>query len=74
MKPNIQTTDVSAEPVKHVKALRVEKVEGSGLVKVAYEGGGEVPDELKSHYTSSAEAHRAIAVHQANKSAPAPAE
>ena len=42
------------------KQLRIEKVEASTLVKIAYTGGGEVPDALKGSYTSRTEAELAI--------------
>lgn len=42
------------------KQLRVEKVEASTLVRIAWTGGGEVPDALKGSYTSRAEAELAI--------------
>ena len=43
------------------KQLRIEKVEASTLVKIAYTGGGEVPDALKGSYTNRTEAELAIA-------------
>lgn len=43
------------------KELRVEKVEASTLVRIAWTGGGEVPDDLKGFFTSRVEAERAIA-------------
>lgn len=42
------------------KQLRIEKVEATTLVKIAYTGGGEVPDALKGAYTNRAEAELAI--------------
>lgn len=42
------------------KELRVEKVESSTLVRIAWAGGGEVPDALKGSFTSRTEAERAI--------------
>jgi hypothetical protein len=44
------------------KRLRVEQVPGNTLLRFAYEGGGEVPDDLKGQYTSYAEAKRKLAV------------
>ena len=40
--------------------LRIEKIEASTLVKIAYTGGGEVPDALKGAYTNRTEAELAI--------------
>lgn len=43
------------------KQLRIEKIEASTLVRVAWTGGGEVPDALKGGFTSRTEAEAAIA-------------
>lgn len=42
------------------KQLRIEKIEATTLVKIAYTGGGEVPDALKGAYTNRTEAELAI--------------
>lgn len=42
------------------KQLRIEKVEASTLVRIAWTGGGEVPDALKGGYTNRTEAQAAI--------------
>lgn len=47
------------------KTFRIEPVPASGLVRIAYEGGGEVPDELKGGWTTAANAKMAIAAWQA---------
>lgn len=44
-----------------MKNFRIEKVPASTLVKISFTGGGEVPDELKSFYTSQKDAAVAIA-------------
>lgn len=45
------------------RSLRIERDEIHGvLLKVAWNGGGEVPDELKGHYTTPAAAQAAIEV------------
>lgn len=48
------------------KALRIEPVPASTLVRIAWTGGGEVPDELKGAYTSRANAQLAIAAWKAS--------
>lgn len=48
------------------KALRIESVPASTLVRIAWTGGGEVPDELKGSYTSRTNAKLAIAAWQAS--------
>lgn len=45
------------------KKLRIEPVEGTTMVRIAYEGGGEVPDSLKGSFTNSAIAKQFIAAH-----------
>lgn len=50
-----------------MKSLKIEPYPNSGLVKVAYEGGGEVPDQLKGAFTSPAAAKAAIEVWKANE-------
>ena len=42
------------------KQLRIEKIDASTLVRIAYTGGGEVPDSLKGAYTNRVEAELAI--------------
>lgn len=42
------------------RQLRIEKVPASTLVRVAWEGGGELPKVLKSEYTSPTAAQNAI--------------
>jgi hypothetical protein len=54
----LQTTDVNNEPVK--KELKIYKVKNSALFCVAYEGGGELPKELKQRWTSPKLAQEAI--------------
>lgn len=49
-----------------MKNLRIESDPGSALVRIAFEGGGEVPDMLKGLYTSPADAQRAIEVWKAS--------
>lgn len=45
------------------RSLRIERDEVHGvLLKVAWNGGGEVPVELKGHYTTEAAAQQAIDV------------
>lgn len=44
------------------KALMIEKIPASGLVRVRWDGGGEVPGELGGMYTSYLDAKRAITV------------
>lgn len=34
------------------KKLRIEPVPASTLLRIAFEGGGEVPDALKGHFTT----------------------
>lgn len=46
----------------NARSLRIEKVPATTLVRIAWNGGGEVPDELKGHYTSPLAAKQAIAV------------
>lgn len=47
------------------KKLRIEAVPNSTLVRIAYEGGGEVPDGLKGHFTTETIARQFIAAWQA---------
>lgn len=47
------------------KSLRIEPVPASTLVRIAWTGGGEVPDELKGAYTSRTHADLAIKAWQA---------
>lgn len=42
------------------KSLRVVPVPASSLVKIEFEGGGEVPDELKGTFTSTQTANARI--------------
>lgn len=42
------------------RTLRVESVPASTLVKLAWNGGGELPEALKGFYTSHKEATKAI--------------
>lgn len=42
------------------KQLRIEKIEATTLVRIAFTGGGEVPDSLKGAYTNRTEAEVAI--------------
>lgn len=45
------------------RSLRIERDEVHGvLFHIAWNGGGEVPDELKGHYTTPATAQAAIDV------------
>lgn len=48
-----------------MKNLVIEPVPASALVRVAYEGGGEVPDELKGWYMTPRDAKEAIEVWRA---------
>jgi hypothetical protein len=43
------------------RSLRVEKVPASTMLKIAWNGGGEVPPGLQGHFTSHFEAKAAIA-------------
>lgn len=47
------------------KKLRIEPVEGTTMVRIAYEGGGEVPDALKGSFTNATIAKQFIASHLA---------
>lgn len=51
------------------RELKVVPVENSTLYRVVWDGGGELPDMLKSNYTSPAEAKTAIARWKATKTA-----
>ena len=42
------------------RSLRIEQVPASTLVRIAWNGGGELPEELKGHFTTPAEAKKAI--------------
>lgn len=42
------------------RSLRIEQVPATTLVRIAWNGGGELPEELKGHYTTPAEAKKAI--------------
>lgn len=42
------------------RSLRIEQVPASTLVRIAWNGGGELPEELKGYYTTPAEAKKAI--------------
>lgn len=42
------------------RALKIEKFPASTLVRIAWEGGGELPDRLKSLYTTPRDAQMAI--------------
>ncbi len=44
------------------RTLRGEHVPACALYRIAWNGGGELPDVLKSMYTSPAQAERAIEV------------
>lgn len=48
------------------RSLRIEKVPASTLVKIAWNGGGEVPAELSGTYTSYHSANMAIEVWKSN--------
>jgi hypothetical protein len=48
-----------------MKNFRIDPVPSSSLVSIAFEGGGEVPDVLKGHYTTPAAAKIAIEVWKA---------
>ncbi len=45
------------------KSLIVEPT-GSGLYRIKYTGGGDVPKELQGKYTSYTDGRKAIALHQ----------
>lgn len=47
------------------RSLRIEKVPATTLVRIAWNGGGEVPNALSGTYTSHASAKLAIAVWKA---------
>jgi len=46
------------------KTFRIEPVPNSALVRIAFEGGGEVPDELKGAFTTPKIAQDAIRIWQ----------
>lgn len=52
------------------RTLRIEPVPATALVRVAWNGGGEVPDSLKGYYTSVKDAQRAIDIWATNQSRP----
>lgn len=49
-----------------MKNFRFDQVPNSSLIKIAFEGGGEVPDELKGYWTNMAVAKQAIEVWKSN--------
>lgn len=49
-----------------MKNLRIEPVPASALVQIAWEGGGELPEDLKGAYMTPADAKRAIEVWKAS--------
>lgn len=52
------------------RTLRIEPVPATALVRVAWNGGGELPKALKGYYTSVKDAQRAIDVWSTNQSRP----
>jgi hypothetical protein len=52
------------------RTLRIEPVPATALVRVAWNGGGELPQALKGYYTSVKDAQRAIDVWSTNQSRP----
>jgi len=50
-----------------MKNLRIEGDPGSALVRIVFEGGGELPASLSGKFTSPADAKRAIEVWKASK-------
>lgn len=51
--------------MSEARSLRIEKVPATPLVRVVWNGGGEVPAELSGCYTSHAAAKQAIAEYSA---------
>jgi hypothetical protein len=49
------------------RSLRIEKVPASTLVRIAWNGGGEVPQSLQGSFTSHAAARQAIEVWKINE-------
>ena len=48
-----------------MKNFRIEPAPASALVQIAWEGGGELPDDLKGSFMTPADAKRAIEVWKA---------
>jgi hypothetical protein len=57
----------TSEYKEKVKELLFRIVPGTSLYEIHFEEGGEVPKALKSRYTSSAEAKKAIEMYKANR-------
>lgn len=57
-----------------MRQILIQPVPATTLYKLAYEGGGEIPDELKGHFTSQAEANRALKVFRSKAKSEAPSD
>lgn len=52
------------------RTLRIEPVPATALVRIAWNGGGEVPAAISGYYTSTKDAQRAIDIWSTNQGRP----
>ena len=59
-----KSAEVKVDKRKEEKELRIERLPGGGLLRIAYSAGGEVPDELKGRFTQARYAEAALAAYR----------
>lgn len=60
------TANAPEKKAPEKRSLRLEKVPNSTLCRFAWNGGGELPESLQSHFTSPATAYQILAAYNTN--------